>query len=106
MQGDLLGALLHESDVTAVLQEYKKRGLARLDDASQAALEAYKLDVDTLMRQLSQALADVPTDSGTQIEYTPESVKKVEAITAKSVAGTVKAQSLDQDTSDGEAVSL
>ena len=90
-QGDLLGALLQESDITAVLQEYKRRGLARLEGQSQEALEAYKLDVDALMNQLSRALEEVPTDSGTRVEYTPESVKrKVEEITAKtSVPGAV-----------------
>ena len=90
-QGDLLGALLQESDITAVLQEYKRRGLARLEGQGQEALEAYKLDVDTLMTQLSRALEEVPTDSGTRVEYTPESVKrKVEEITAKtSVPGLV-----------------
>ncbi len=87
MQGDLLGALLDESDIRAVLQEYKRRGLARLEGSSQDALEAYKLDVDTLMSELSSALEDIATDSGTHIEYTPESVKrKVEVITAKASA--------------------
>ena len=93
MQGDLLGSLLQESDVMGTLQEYKQRGLARLASSDQDALEAYRLDVDTLMAQLSRALEDVATDSGTHIEYTPESVKrKVEAITAKSVPGTADTQ--------------
>ena len=94
LQGDLLGALLQESDITAVLQEYKRRGLARLEGQSQEALEAYKLDVDALMNQLSRALEEVPTDSGTRVEYTPESVKrKVEEITAKtSVPGLVESR--------------
>ena len=84
MQGDLLGALMDESGVSAVLDEYKRRGFARLDAPGQEALEAYALNVDALMSELSIALEDVPTDSGTRIEYTPESVKrKVEAITAK-----------------------
>lgn len=91
-QGDLLGAMLQESDIMAVLQEYKRRGLARLEGSSQEALGAYKLEVDTLMSQLSSALEDVPTDSGTHVEYTPESVKrKVEEITAKaSIPGLVE----------------
>ena len=100
-QGDLLGALLQESDITAVLQEYKRRGLARLEGQSQEALEAYKLDVDALMNQLSRALEEVPTDSGTRVEYTPESVKrKVEEITAKtSVPGAVDLERYQEEAS-------
>ena len=101
LQGDLLGALLQESDVTAVLQEYKRRGFARLGGSGQEALEAYKLDVDALMSQLSRALEDVPTDSGTRVEYTPESVKrKVEEITAKaSVPGAVDLERYQEEAS-------
>ncbi len=99
MRGDLLRSLMDESGVSAVLKEYRQRGFARLDAPDQASLEAYTLDVDALMRELSGALETVPTDSGTRIEYTPESVKrKVETITAKASASrSEKENSVNED---------